>query len=78
VAEQPGPIEWLAARWADVRVGTLVRDVDGRVGEVMSLQHRPRNRPRGYGLEVEVLDGDGRWARKQVEASNFVEIALCP
>ena len=76
--ERPSPAEWLPARWADVQVGTLVRDVDGRVGEVMSVQHRPRNRPRGEGLEIEVLDGKGQWSRKAVEASNFVEIGVCP
>ncbi|MDQ6783175.1 MAG: hypothetical protein M3063_06995 [Actinomycetota bacterium] len=70
--------EWLAATWADVGIDTVVRDVDGRVGEVMSVQTLRRRRPRGFGLEIEVLAPDGSWCRKQVEAANFVEIEVCP
>ncbi len=70
--------EWLPATWADVSVGTVVRDVDGRVGEVMSVQRQARHRPAGYGLAVEVLAPDGTWSTRSVEATNFVEIEVCP
>jgi len=46
--------EWLPATWGDVQIGTVVRDVDGRVGQVMSVQRRLRHRPAGYGPDVEV------------------------
>jgi len=70
--------EWLPATWADVSVGTVVRDVDGRVGEVMSVRRELRHRPAGYSLDIEVLGPDGTWVRKSVEAANFVEIAVSP
>ncbi len=68
--------EWFPARWADVSVGTVVRDVDGGVGEVMSVQRQNRHRPSGYSLRVEVLGRDGIWTGKEVEAGNFVEIEV--
>ncbi|MDQ6796607.1 MAG: hypothetical protein M3011_01045 [Actinomycetota bacterium] len=78
MAENPDGHEWLPATWADVRVGTVVRDVDGGVGEVMSIQRQSRDRPRGHALEIEVLARDGAWTRKAVEATNFGEVGICP
>ncbi len=69
---------WLPATWADVSAGTVVRDVDGREGEVMSVHRQARHRPAGYALAVDVLAPDGTWSSKSVEATNFVEVKVCP